>query len=323
MKIAHLALAAALTASPFTATVAQTVYPTKPVKIIVPFSAGGIVDSVARLVGDRLSTMNGQPFIIENKTGAGGAIGTDFVAKAPPDGYTLLAVSPSHAVGPSLQKNIAWNPVRDFKAVAGFGFVPNVIVVNPSVPVTNMSQLIALAKKSNPTLTYASAGLGTSNHLSGELLAQEAHIQLTHIPYKGQSDALSDLLGGRVAMMPLTAALAMSHVKTGKLRALAVTSAKRASALPELPTVAEAAQLPNYEVSAWFGLVAPAKTPPMVLQKLAADIEKVLAQPEVKAKFDTLGMELSPQAPAQFDTFIAKEQDKWSKVIKQAGIEPN
>jgi tripartite-type tricarboxylate transporter receptor subunit TctC len=186
-----------------------------------------------------------------------------------------------------------------------------------------MGQFVALAKKSQPPLAYASAGLGTSNHLSGELLAQEAQIQLTHVPYKGQSDALNDLPGGRLAMMPLTAALAMPHVKTGKLRALAVTMARRASTLPQLPTVAEAAQLPNYEVSAGFGLVAPARTPTPVLQKLATDIEKVLAQPEVKEKLEALGMELAPQSPTQFDAFVSKEYERWAQVIKQAGIEPN
>lgn len=298
-------------------------YPKKPVKVIVPFSAGGVVDSIARIVSDKLSTQYGKPFIVENKTGAGGSIGTDFVAKSAPDGYTLLAVSPSHAVTPALQKSISWNPVRDFKAIAGFGYVPNIIVVHPSVPAKNMSEFVELAKKSSPSLTYATAGLGTSNHLSGELLTQEAKIPLTHVPYKGQSDALNDLLSGRVSMMPLTSALAIPHIKSGKLRALAVTTAKRSSATPELPTVAESANLPNYSVGTWFGFVAPAKTPASVLQKLSADIERILAQPDVKTKLQSIGMELAPQTAQQFDTFVAQENDKWSKVIKQAGIEPN
>lgn len=302
---------------------AQTDFPNKPIKIIVPFSAGGIVDSIARVIGEKLSSKYGQPVIVENKTGAGGAIGTDFVAKSPADGYTLLLVSPSHAVTPRLQKNVTWNPVRDFKAIAGFGVVPNVIVVHPGVPVKSMSELVELARKGNPPMTYATAGIGTSNHLAGELLAQEADVKLTHVPYKGQPDALNDLLSGRVTMMPLSAALAMPHIKAGKLRALAVTPAHRSAALPELPTVAEAAKLPNYEVGTWFGLVAPAKTPDGVLRKLAADVSAILAMPDVKTKFDALGMELAPQSPAQFDTYVAKEFAKWSKVIKQAGIEPN
>lgn len=317
MLTAALALAGAAPA------MAQADFPTRPIKIIVPFSAGGIVDSVARVVGDKLQARYGQPVVVENKTGAGGAIGTDFVAKAPADGYTLLAVSPSHAVLPSLQKGLSWNPVRDFKAISGIGIVPNVFVVHPSVPANTMAELVALARNSPTPLTYATAGVGTSNHLSGELLAQEAGIKLAHVPYKGQTDALNDLLSGRVTMMPMTAALAMSYVKTGKLRALAVTTAKRAEALPEMPTVAETAKLPNYQVSTWFGLVAPAKTPEPVLRKLSGDVAAILAMPDVKARFDTLGMELAPQSASAFDAFVAKESDKWSKVIKRAGIEAN
>ena len=326
MKIMRTLLAASLGAAAILAGVpaaAQADYPNKPVKLIVPFSAGGIVDSIARTVGDKLSTKYGQPMIVENKTGAGGAIGTEFVARAPADGYTLLVVSPGHAVAPSLQKGVTWNPVRDFRAIEGFGIVPNVIVVHPSVPARNMAEFIALAKKSSEPLTYATAGIGTSNHLSGELLAQMAGIKLTHVPYKGQPDALNDLLSGRVSMMPLTLALAMPHIKAGKLRALAVTTAKRASAMPELPTVAEAGNLPGYEVGTWFGIVAPAKMPEALIRKVSADVVEILAMPDMKAKFDTLGMELAPQGPAEFDAYIGKEYAKWSKVIKDAGIEAN
>lgn len=302
---------------------AQPDYPNRPLRIVVPFSAGGIVDSVARAVGERLAAKYGQPVVVENRTGAGGAIGTDFVAKSAPDGYTLLLVSPSHAVLPSLQKGVTWDPVRDFKGIAGIGIVPNVIVVHPDVRARTMAEFIALAKSSTPPLTYATAGLGTSNHLSGELLAQVAGIELTHVPYKGQPDALNDLLAGRVAMMPLTAALAMPYAKAGKLRPLAVTTAKRASALPDLPTVAEAAKLPTYEVGTWFGLAAPAKTPEAVLRKLSADMQAILAAPDIQPRFDTLGMELAPQPATAFDAFVAKEAAKWNKVIKQAGIQPN
>lgn len=301
---------------------AQDAYPNKPIRIIVPFTAGGIVDSIARAIGEKMSSRYGQPVIVENKAGAGGAIGTDLVAKSAADGYTLLLVSPGHAVAPSLQKGVTWNPVRDFKAIAGIGIVPNVIVVHPDVPAKTMSELVELAKKSSPPVTYATAGIGTSNHLSGELLAQEANIKLTHVPYRGQPDALNDLLGGRVNMMPLTAALAMQHVKAGKLRALAVTTAKRASAAPELPTVAEAAKLPNYDVGTWFGLVAPAKVPEPVMRKLSADVAEILAMPDVKSKLEGMGMELAPQKGPDFDALVNREFTKWSKVIKQAGIEP-
>ena len=317
-----LAAAGAMALALAPSTHAQEAFPTKPIRIVVPFTAGGIVDSIARTIGEKLSAKYGQPVLVENKAGAGGAIGTDFVAKAPADGYTLLLVRPGLAVAPSLQKGLGWNPVRDFRSVAGIGVVPNVIVVYPGVPAKTMVEFVELARKSSTRLTYATAGIGTSNHLSGELLAQEAGIKLTHVPYKGQPDALNDLLSGRVDMMPLTAALALQQVKAGKLRALAVTTAKRASAAPELPTVAEAAKLPDYEVGTWFGLVAPARTPEPVMRKLSADVAEILAMPEVKTKLEAMGMELAPQKGPEFDAFVDREYVKWSKVIQQAGIAP-
>lgn len=317
--LASAASALAFAAAP---SFAQDSFPSKPVRIIVPFSAGGIVDAIARTVGEKLATRYGQPVIVENKTGAGGSIGTDFVAKAAPDGYTLLLVSPGHAVIPSLQKNVGWNPVRDFKAVAGIGIVPNIIVVHPSVAANTLPELLDLAKKSSAPVTYSTAGIGTSNHLAGELLAQEAGIQLTHVPYKGQPEALNDLLAGRVSMMPLSTALALQHVKAGKLRALAVTTAKRSSAAPDLPTVAEAAKLPNYDVGTWFGLVAPAKLPEPVMRKLSADVAAVLAMPEIRTKFEGMGMEFAPQSGPEFDALVSREFTRWGRVIKQAGIEP-
>ena len=184
-----------------------------------------------------------------------------------------------------------------------------------------MAELIALAKKSPDPLTYATAGIGTSNHLAAELLAQSAGIKLTHVPYKGQPEAMTDLLGGRVAMMPLTAALAGPYIKNGKLRALAVTTATRSALLPDLPTVAEAANLPGYEVGTWFGFVAPAKVPDAIVRKLSSDIAEILTQPDVKSKLAMLGMDLAPQGPAEFDAFVGREFTKWAKVIKQAGIE--
>jgi tripartite-type tricarboxylate transporter receptor subunit TctC len=303
--------------------VAQDAYPNKPIRIVVPFSAGGIVDVMARTIGERMSAKYGQPVLVENRVGAGGAIGTDYVAKSAPDGYTLLLVSPGHAVAPILQKGVNWSPVRDFRAVAGLGVVPNVIVVHPDVPAKNMTELVALAKKNAASpLTYASAGIGTSNHLAGELLAQEANIKLSHVPYKGQPDALNDLIAGRVTMMPLTVALALPHIRAGKLRPLAVTTARRSAALPDLPTVAEALKLPNFEVGTWFGLVAPAKVPDAILRKLGTDVAEIMAQPDVKTRLENLGMELAVQRGPDFDVFVNHEFVKWSKVIKQAGLEP-
>ena len=320
-----LTLAAAVCAGAFAAPLAHAQaesYPNHPIRIIVPFTAGGIVDSIARLVGDKLSARYGQPVIVENKAGAGGSIGTDVASKAPADGYTLLCVSPGHTVAPSLMKSVSWNPVQDFRAVQGFGVISNVFVVHPDLPVKNMTELIALAKKSPSPLTYGTAGNGTSNHLSGELLGQMADIKLTQVPYKGQPDAMSDLLAGRISMMPLTAALASGHIKTGKLRPLAVTTARRSPALPDVPTVAEAANLPGYEVGTWFGLVTQAKVPDAIVRKLSADITEIMQMPDVKAKFATLGLDPNPQGPAEFDNFIAGEFSKWSRVIKQAGIVP-
>jgi len=310
---------AALLSAPLARAQAES-YPNHPIRIIVPFTAGGIVDSIARLIGDKLSTRYGQPVIVENKAGAGGSIGTDYASKAAPDGYTLLTVSPGHAVAPSLMKSVNWNPVRDFRAVQGFGVISNVFVVHPDMPVKTMAELVAFAKASPTPLTYGTAGNGTSNHLSGELLGQMADIKLTQVPYKGQPDAMNDLLGGRLSMMPLTAALASGHIKTGKLRALAVTTARRSPALPDVPTVAEAANLPGYEVGTWFGMVTNAKVPDAIVNKLSADIAEIMQMPDVKAKFDSLGMDMNPQGPAQFDAFVAAEFTKWTKVIKQAGI---
>jgi tripartite-type tricarboxylate transporter receptor subunit TctC len=312
----------ATTLSPAAVLAQSDAFPNKVVKVIVPFPAGGVVDIVARLVSERLAAKYNQPFVVENRVGAGGSIGTDFVAKAPADGYTLLCVSPGHAVVPSLNKSVTWNPVSDFRAVMGFGIIPNVIVVHPDVPAKTLAEFVALAKSKPGDLTYASAGAGTSNHLSGELFAQMAGIKLTHVPYKGQPDAMNDLLGGRVSMMPLTAAIAAQHIKTGKLRALAVTTAGRSAALPDLPTVAEAANLPGYEVGTWFGFVAPVKTPDAVITKLSADLAEILKSPEVQARFANVGMELAPQTPARFDSFVAAERTKWSRVIQQAGITP-
>ncbi|MCA0327927.1 MAG: tripartite tricarboxylate transporter substrate binding protein [Proteobacteria bacterium] len=316
-----LLLSAGLSLAALTPAAAQSDYPDRPIKIIVPYSAGGIVDSIARLIGEKLSNKYGQPVLVENKAGAGGAIGVDFTATAAPDGYTLLVVSPAYAVLPILQKSAKWNVARDFRSVEGIGVVPNVIVVHPSVPAKTMAEFLQLAKKSKPPITYGTTGLGTSNHLSGELLVQEAGIELTQVAYKGQTDALNDLLTGRVQMMPLTSALAIPYIKAGKLRPLAVTTAKRAVSQPELPTVAEAAKLPDYAVGTWFGLVTQKKVPDAIVNKLSKDVVEILAMPDIKAKFDGLGMELDPMAPAAFDAYMLAEHAKWSKVMKQAGLE--
>jgi len=297
-------------------------YPTQPIKIIVPFSAGGVVDSITRVIGEQMAARLGQPVIVENRAGAGGAIGTKFVAKSAPDGYTLLSVSPSHVVNPYLMKSADWSHARDFSAIHGFGFVPNVVVVPSGSPIKSLPELIALAKKNAAPVTYATAGNGTSNHLSGLLLEQQAGIKLEHVPYRGQSDALNDLLASRVMMMPLTTALAKPHIESGRLRPLAVTTGARSSTFPDLPTVAEAANLPGYEVSTFFGFVAPKGTPQPVIDKLSSTIAEVLTMPAVKEKVATLGMDLAPRGPKEFDSYLVAESKKWGETLKKAGIQP-
>ncbi|KAF7961820.1 ABC transporter substrate-binding protein [Cupriavidus sp. UYMU48A] len=295
-------------------------FPAHPIRIIVPFSAGGVVDAVSRIVAERVAQIVQQPVIVENRTGAGGAIGTDFVAKAAPDGYTLLAVSPSHVVGPLLNSAVTWNAERDFRAIAGFGSIPNVIVVPAASPAKTLGALLGSARSQPGAITYASAGVGTSNHLSGELLAQMTGVSLTHVPYKGQPEALTDLLGARVSMMALTVAIAKPHVQSGKLHALAITSSRRSPALPGVPTVAEAANIPGYEVSAWFGFVAPRKTPDAVVNKLADALAQAVGNPDVARRLAELGMDVAPQSAPAFDRYIAGESGKWSRVLKTAGI---
>lgn len=295
-------------------------FPAHPIRIIVPFSAGGVVDTVTRVTAERMALLLRQPVIVENRTGAGGSIGTDIAAKATPDGYTLLAVSPSYVVGPLLNSAINWKGTRDFRAVAGFGVVPNVIVVPASSRLRTLPELLDAARSQPGALTYASAGLGTSNHLSGELLAQMTEVKLMHVPYKGQPEALTDVLGARVSMMALTAAIARQQVQSGKLRALAVTSAKRSAALPDIPTVAEVARLPGYEVGAWFGLVAPHATPDAVVRKLADAAAQAVSDPAVVKRLADIGMDVAPQSAPAFDRYLDSESKKWTRVLKTAGI---
>lgn len=301
---------------------AQEVYPNRSIKIIVPFTAGGVVDSTARIIGEKLSQKYGQPVVVENKTGASGAIGTELVSKAAPDGYTLLCVSPGHAILPSLLKSVSWSPLKNFRAVEGLGEIANVIAVPPDLPVKNMEEFVALAKKRSATpLSIGSPGVGTSIHLAGVLFAQQANIVLTHVPYRGQPDAISDLIAGRVDMMPLSTSLAIPYIKSGKLKGLAVTTSQRSSLLPDIPTLADAAGLPDYQASTWFGFVAPAGVPDAIINKLSSDIALILEMPDVKARFATLGMDLTPQSPTQFDDFVAIEYAKWQGVIKKGGLE--
>ena len=240
---------------------------------------------VARTVGQKLSEKWGQPVVVDNRAGAGGSIGTDAVAKTPADGYTLLMVGTGFTVIPQLTKGLPWSPA-DFRGVLNLGSVPNIVVVPTDLPVRTVGELLALARKSPGSLTYGSPGIGSSPHLSGEMLAQMADVKLLHVPYKGQPEALNDLLGGRISMMALSAALAGPHVKSGKLRAIGVTAGKRLLAQPDLPTVAESAGLPGYDVRPWTGVFVPVRTPDAIVRKIAAAMTEVLALPDVKARLE-------------------------------------
>lgn len=293
-------------------------YPTKPVKLVVPYPPGGPTDIVARLVAQKLSDAMGQQFIVDNRAGAGGNPGAELVARSPADGYTLVVATTAHAINPSLFKNLGYSLSKDFAPVSQLTSGPLVIVANPSLPANNVAELIALAKAKPGELNFASSGNGQSTHLSAELFASMAGVKMKHIPYKGSAPALTDTMGGQTHLMFDTMLSAMPHVKGGKLKALAVTSAARSPVAPDVPTVAESG-LPGYEAIAWNGLLAPAGTPPEVLARLSAELKKVLATPEVKDKFEAQGFAASWNSPEDFGRFMTAEVDKWAKVVKVSG----
>lgn len=294
------------------------VYPTKPVKLVVPYPPGGPTDIVARLVAQKLSDAMGQQFVIDNRPGAGGNPGAELVARSPADGYTLVVATTAHAINPSLFKNLGYSLSKDFAPVSQLTSGPLVIVANPQLPAKNVAELIALAKAKPGELNFASSGNGQSTHLSAELFAAMAGVKMNHIPYKGSAPALTDTMGGQTQLMFDTMLSAMPHVKAGKLKALAVTSATRSPVAPDLPTVAESG-LPGYEAIAWNGLLAPAGTPPEVLARLSAELKKVLAAPDVKEKFEAQGFAASWNSPEDFGRFMSTEVDKWAKVVKVSG----
>ena len=295
-------------------------WPTKPIKVIVPYPPGGTSDILARALGPGMQQALGQPWVVENKPGATGNVGADFVAKSPADGYTvMLADIGSLAIAPSVVTSLPFDPVKDFAPVIMVAYSPHLLVVHPSVPAKDAKELIALAKAKPDALNFAVSGTGGANHLAGIDFAQRAGIKWTYIPYKGGSQALTDMVGGQAQVM-FNGALATSQfVKDGKLRALAVSSAKRFSAMPDIPTVAEAAGMAGFETGSYQGIVAPAGTPKDVVEKLHATITKVLGTPEMKDRLDKAGAELRPQSSAEFGTFIRTEKDKWAKVVKESG----
>jgi tripartite-type tricarboxylate transporter receptor subunit TctC len=294
-------------------------YPTRALRYIVPQGAGGSSDTLARVVTQKLAENLGQQVVTDNRPGATGSIGTEIVARAPADGYTLLQAATSYATNPALQTKLPFDPIRDFAPVTLLAQSPNLWIVHPSLPVKNVRELIALAKSRPGQIDFASSGTGSSQHLAGELLKSLAHIDIVHIPYKGSPPALIDVLGGRVVLMCSTIAPAMPLVKSGKLRALAVTSLKRSAAAPEIPAVAETG-LPGYEATAWQGVLAPARTPREIIVRLNAEFLRIINQPEVRKPLMEQGFEPAGNSPDAFGAYIKAEIAKWSRVIKAAGL---
>lgn len=292
-------------------------YPSRPVRWIVSYPAGGSTDILARLVGQRLSERLSQQFVIENKPGGGNNIGTEAVVNAEPDGYTLLLINPANAINTSLYPKLNFNFVRDIAGVAGIARVPNVMIVPNDFPAKTVSDFIAYAKANPGKINMASSGNGTSVHLSGELFKAMAGIEMQHVPYRGSAPAITDMLGGRVHVMFDNMPSAISHVRAGSLRALAVTSAARTPELPDVPTVAET--VPGYEASAWFGIGMPRKTPKAVVERLNREVNTILAEPAMKTRITELGGEPLIGTPADFDAIIAAETEKWAEVVKFAG----
>ena len=293
-------------------------YPTRPVRFVVGYPAGGATDILARLIGQRLSERLGQQFVIENKPGAGNNIGTETVVNAAPDGYTVLLVNPANFINASLYANLNFNFIRDIAPVASFNRVPNVMTVAPGVPAKTVAEFIAYVKANPGKVNLASSGNGTSVHLSGELFMAMSGAQMVHIPYKGAAPAITDLLGDRVQVMFDNMPSIIGHLGSGGLRALAVTTAQRSPQLPDVTTVAET--VPGYEASALFGMGAPAKTPPEIIGRLNREINAVLAEPDVKKRLTELGGEPLIATPQAFGTMIAAETEKWAKVVKSAGL---
>ena len=296
-------------------------YPAKPVRIINPFSPGGSLDLVARLLAKHMSADLGQSVLVDNRPGAGGSIGVEAVAKAPPDGYTLLIVQSSITINPTLQPKIGYDPVRDFAPISKVADYMFFLVAHPSLPVRSVKQLIALDKARPGQLNYASVGVGSGTHLASELFNYMAGTKIVHVPYKGTGQALPDLIGGHVAIMFGSTSF-VPHVHSGKLVALGVTGAARSPALPEVPTIAEAA-LPGFEVTAWNALFAPAGTPEPIIKRLNALVREGLAQPEARTTMDKQGLDATPSTPDELARLVRTELDKWAKVIKASGMKPN
>ena len=303
----------------WTSPLAAQPYPTKPIRVVVPFAAGGIADLYARIIGARVTDAWGQPVVIENRTGAGGNIGADAVAKSPPDGYTLVmsALGP-HAVNVSLFAKMPYDPVRDFAPIALVLEAEGLLVVHPSIPVNSVGDLITHARSNPGKLTFASAGMGTASHLAGELFKSMAQVDMVHVPYKGSGPSFQDLLANVVSLTSDSVVQALPYIRQGQLKALAVLGPKRLAVLPDVPTVGET--VVGYELTNWFGLVAPVATPKDVLAKIHADTAKVLQQAEVREKFATMGADAVGNSPEEFGRQMKNDSAKWARIIQEANI---
>ena len=319
LSVAGMAAAAAVGGLPISAAFAQDAWPTKAITIIVPFPAGGTTDIVARFAGQALSTELGQPVVIDNRPGAGGNIGAQAVARATPDGYTLvMGTVGTHAINPSLYKKMPHDHIKDFAPISRVAAVPNVLVANPSQPYKTVKELIAYAKANPDKLTFASSGSGTSIHLAGELFKSLTGVTMQHIPYKGSAPALTDLMAGQTNIMFDNMPSAIQFIKAGKLRPIAVTTIKRAPQFPDLPTIDEAG-VPGFDASSWFGLLAPANTPPAIIKRIDDALIKVMETTDLKKKIMEQGGEPIAETPDKFAAFIQAETTKWAKVVKESG----
>lgn len=319
MKTHPLLRAAAVVAALFAFGAQAQQWPTKPIKMVVPFTAGGSTDTVARIISEKLTPRLGQPVIVENKAGAGGAVGSDFVAKSPADGYTyLVGTSSTMAIAPWVYTKLPYNPTRDFAPVTLLGIADIIVVVNSNVPIRTTKQLLDYAKANPGKLTFASGGNGSISHLLGEYFKSMAKVDLLHVPYKGDAQMVTDLLGGQVNMAFGTAVAWLPHIKSGKVAAVAVTNPKRSTTLTDLPTLSESG-VPGYEAVQWFGIAAPTGTPPEVLNRMHSEIKAILAMPEVHKRFTDLGFDVVGNTPAEFAQFLRDENAKWKKIAEIAG----
>lgn len=295
-------------------------YPTRPVKILIAFPVGGLLDTVSRIVGEKLGAQLGQSFIVEARSGAGGTIATGAVANADPDGYTLMMINDNHALNPSVFKKLPYDSIKDFAPIGFVGYTPLILIASPALPVKDVKGFVELAKQKPGALTYASVGAGSASHLAGVMTSSASDIRLLHVPYRGGAPAINDLLAGHVNTMFLSPVTTLSHLQAGKLTALGIAAKSRLEILPDIPTMAEAGV--PVEASYWFGLVAPAATPPAVIAKLEKTLLEVLAMPDVRKRLADLGVVLTPLKSKEFGDYIKAEIVKWADVVGKAGVTP-